>query len=220
MIMNFDNLENWGIMQILALFMNQSPLEITPKSRKFFRIQEVQAHATKASKKSRMTLGKQKDTVDWNLLIKDFPFNLTNSEVTQNLVTTLSVEEVELAGYETQLINVERVNNNTFSVVDDNLHQNDSELSSFSSSPASSSYQFSEESDGENADDELDSGNDSDDAIIISHPRKKMCGAMWRPECRRAGRCSCYDKFMNIENQQKSYCSDEDEWFQYRQKKN
>ncbi|CAG8475125.1 6503_t:CDS:1 [Ambispora gerdemannii] len=183
----------------------------------------VNSNATKTQNKRprwpKSGAHERENSVEWELLFTSFPSTNSPNNPDGNMspCTRLCVEEVELADYAThKIMNNENVNKNSLILMNGNRHNNphnESELSSFSSSPASSSeYQLSDTSDGDNADDELDSEGDSD-CQITTYPRKKMCGAMWRPECRRAGRCTCYERSMMYENElyYQEYSSDDDD---------
>ncbi|CAI2172274.1 11430_t:CDS:1 [Funneliformis geosporum] len=130
---------------------------------------------------------RQKAYYEWEVLLGVIPFTLSEPFTTEtSIIADYNVREMNLNECQKQSVvpnelEVESDKILKFSEVDNDEYEAD--VSS------SSSDEHSDSSDEES---DLDASEESEFENVV---KKKRCGAMWSPECRRAGRCICAEKF-------------------------
>lgn len=127
---------------------------------------------------------RQKSSYEWEVFFELFPFNLSEPYTAETSVIAdyNNIQEMDLnKSVAPHKLEVESIETLEFSEVDNSEYEAD--ISSSSSDEYSDSSV--EESDSY-------ASEESDFEIVVK--KKKRCGAMWSPECRRAGRCICAEK--------------------------
>ncbi len=131
---------------------------------------------------------KQKSHYEWEVLLGVIPFTLSEPFTTEtSIITDYNIQEMDLNECQQQsvipqVLEVESVETLEFPEVDNGEYEAD--ISSTSSD---------EHSDSSDEEPDLDASEESEFEIVVK--KKKRCGAMWSPECRRAGRCICAERF-------------------------
>ncbi|RIA99487.1 hypothetical protein C1645_275536 [Glomus cerebriforme] len=127
---------------------------------------------------------RQKPSYEWEVFLEFFPFNLSEPYMTETPIIAdyNNIQEMDLIkSVAPHKLEVESVETLEFSEVDNSEYEAD--ISSTSSD---------EYSDSSNEESDLYASEESEFEIVVK--KKKRCGAMWSPECRRAGRCICAEK--------------------------
>lgn len=128
---------------------------------------------------------RQKSSYEWEVFLELFPFNLSEPYTTETPIIAdynNNIQEMDLnKSVAPHKLEVESIETLEFSEVDNSEYEAD--ISSSSSD---------EYSDSSVEDSDSYASEESEFEVVVK--KKKRCGAMWSPECRRAGRCICAEK--------------------------